>query len=65
MNIDIDKIDTNEIGNKVNTIKCRRFYEVTEEAYFTESKKFPDGFLQQCKDNSNKAQFISLEIKIT
>ena len=35
--IDIDKIDTYEIRNKVNTIKWRPIYEVIEEAYFKES----------------------------
>ena len=37
MDIDIDKIDTYEIRNKVNTIKWRPIYEVIEEAYFKES----------------------------
>ena len=63
MYIDIDKIDTYEIRNKVNTIKWRPIYEVIEEAYFKEYEMFPDDFMQQCKDNAHEAQFIPLEIK--
>ena len=53
MDIDIDKIDTYEIINKVNTIKWRPIYEVIEEAYFKESENFPHDLIQQCKDNAN------------
>ena len=53
MEIDIDKIDTYEIINKV------------EEAYFTESGIFSDDFIQKWKDNLNEAQLIPIEIKIT
>ena len=48
MYIDIDKIDTYEIRNKVDTTKWRPIYEVIEEAYFKESEKFPNDFMQQC-----------------
>ena len=49
MDIDIDKIDTYEIRNKVNTIKWRPIYEVIEEDYLIESEKFSNDFMQQCK----------------
>ena len=38
---------------------------VIEEAYFKESDIFPDDFIKQCKENSNEAQGVPLEIKIT
>ena len=65
MDIHIDKINTFEHGNKVNTIKWRPIYEVIDEAYFMDSKLFSDAFLQKCKDNANDAQFIPVEKKIT
>ena len=65
MNIDIDKINTYELRNKLNTIKWRPIYEVIYEAYFIDSKMFSDAFMQQFKDNANDAQFIPLEMKIT
>ena len=34
MEIDIDNIDTYELGNKVNTIQRRPIYEDIDEAYF-------------------------------
>ena len=51
MDIDIDKINTYELRNKVNTIKWRPIYEVIYEAYFIESNIFSDAFMKQCKDN--------------
>ena len=63
MDIDIDKINTYEPRNKVNTIKWRPIYEVTDEAYFIEYKTFSDAFMQQCKYNANYAQFILLNVK--
>ena len=63
MDIDINKINTFEKKNKVNTIKLRPIYEVIDEAYFINSKIFSDDFLQQCKDNANDAQFIPLYMK--
>ena len=65
MDIDIDNINTYELGKKSNTIKWGPIYEVIYEAYFIESKNFSDAFMQQCKDNSNEAQFIPLEMKNT
>ena len=38
-------------------------YFVIEEDYFEESDIFPDGFIKQCKDNENEAQFVPLEVK--
>ena len=38
MSMDIDKINTFENRNKVNTIKCRTIYEIIDEAYFIGSK---------------------------
>ena len=52
MDIVIDKINTYELRNKVNTVKWRPIYEVIYEAYFMESKHFSDAFMQQCKDNA-------------
>ena len=63
MDIDIDKINTFEKRNKVNTIKWRKIYSVVDESYFIGSKVFSDAFMQQCKDNANGAQFITLEMK--
>ena len=63
MDIDIDKINTYGLRNKVNTIKWRPIYEAIYEAYFIESKIFSDTFMQQCKDNVNDAKCIPLEMK--
>ena len=63
MSIYIDKINTFETRNKVNTINWRPIFEVIYEAYFIDSKIFSDDFMKECKDNSNKARFIPLEIK--
>ena len=63
MDIDIDKINTIENRNKVNTIKWRPIYEVIDEDYFIDSNIFSDDFMQQCKDNQNDAQFIPLDMK--
>ena len=63
MDIDIYKINTYEIRNKVNTIKWRPIYEVIDEAYFIDSKSFSDAFMQQFKDNVNDDQFIPLDMK--
>ena len=63
MDIDIDKINTFENRNKVNTIKWRPIYEVIDEAYFIDSKMLSDAFMQKCKDNANDSQFIPLGIK--
>ena len=38
-------------------------YEVIEEAYFEESDIFPNDFIKKCKDNSNEAQFVPLDVK--
>ena len=65
MDIDIDKINTFEKRNKVNTIKWRPIYEFLDESYFMDSKIFSDAFMQQCKDNTNDAQFIPPEMTIT
>ena len=61
--MDIDKINTFENRNKVNTIKWRPIYEVIDVAYFIGSKIFSDDFMQECKYNSNEALFIPLEMK--
>ena len=63
MDIDIDKNNTFEKRNKVNTIKWRPIYEVKDEDYFMGSTIFSDDFMQQCKDNVNADQFIPLEMK--
>ena len=63
MDFNIDKINLFLKRNKVNTKKWRPIYEVIEEAYFKESENFPDDFMQQCRDNTNEARFIPLEVK--
>ena len=63
MSMDIDKINTFENRNKVNTITWRPIYEVIDEAYFIGSKILSDDFMQECKDNSNEDKFIPLEMK--
>ena len=63
MDIYIDKINTYELRNKVNTIKWRPIYEVIDESYFIESDFFSDDFIIKRKDKANETQFIPLEIK--
>ena len=46
-----------------NTLKWRPIYEVIDEAYFIGSKFSLDAFMQHCKDNTNVAQFIPLDMK--
>ena len=65
MNIDIENINTFEKRNKVNTTQWSTIYEVTEEDYFKESDIFPDYFIKKCKGNSNEAQVVPPEVKIT
>ena len=60
---DIENIDTYQTRTKVNTTKCRPIYEVIDEAYIKDSKNFPDDFSKECKNNSNRAQFIPREEK--
>ena len=50
-----EKISKFEKRNKVNTIKWRPIYEVTDEPYFIGSKMFSDDFMKECKDNENVA----------
>ena len=45
MDIDVDKIITYELRNKVDTINWRPIYEVIDEDYFIESKHFSDYFM--------------------
>ena len=33
------------------------------EPYFKESDILPDDLIKRCKDNKNKAQFVTLQIK--
>ena len=63
MRQDIKNIDTYETRTKVITKKWRTIYEVIYEAYIEESKLFPDYFIRDCKNNSNKAQFILVDVK--
>ena len=65
MSKDIENIDTYETRTKFGTTKWRPIYEVIDEAYIEDSKSFPDDFIKDCKNNSNKAQFIPREVKIT
>ena len=61
--MDIENINTFKTRNKVNTIKWRPIFEVIYEAYFKGSKFFSDDFMKECKDNSNEARLIPLDIK--
>ena len=45
MEIDIDKINTYELGNKVNKIKWRPVYEVIDETYIIYSKIVSDALM--------------------
>ena len=65
MSKDIDNIDTYETRTKVNTKKWGPIYEVIYEAYIKISKTFPDDFINECKNNSNKALDIHRKVKIT
>ena len=60
---DINNIDTYETRTKIDTKKWSPIYEVIDESYIEESKNFPDDFIRDCKNNSNKAQFISADVK--
>ena len=63
MNIYIETINTFEKRNKVYTNQWRTIHKVIEEYYFTESDIFLDGFIKICKDNSNEAIIIPIEVK--
>ena len=63
MRQDIINIDTYETRTKGNTTKWRPIYEVIDEAYIEKSKNPPDDFIRECKNNSNEAQFISVDVK--
>ena len=60
---DIKKIDTYETRKKINTTKWRSIYEFIAEAHIEESKIFPGDFIRDCKNNSNKSQFILVDVK--
>ena len=62
MNIDIENINTIEKRNKLYTKLWRTIYEVIQQYFLKESYIFPDAFIKQCKDNSNEAQFLPLEV---
>ena len=53
MSQDIETIDTYETRTKVNITRWIPIYEVIDEAYIKESNIFPDGFIRECKNNSN------------
>ena len=63
MRQDNNNIDTYETRTKVNTTKWRPFYEVIDEAYIEEFKIFPEGFIRECKNNSNETLDIQREVK--
>ena len=60
--MDIENIAIFKIRNKVNRVKWMPIFEGIDEAYLRGSKSFSDNFMKECKDNSNEAQFIPLEI---
>ena len=61
MGQDIKNIGTYETRTNVNTTNWRPIYEVIDEAYI---KYFPDYFIRDCKNNSNKARDIPHNVKI-
>ena len=36
---------------------------IIEESYFEDYDIIPDDFIKKCKDNSNEAQFLPIEVK--
>ena len=52
-----------KLEQKVNITQWRPIYEVIDEAYIEESKIFPGDFIRDCKNNSNKSQFILVDVK--
>ena len=52
-----------KLKKKINTTKWRPIYEVIDEAYIENSKISPGGFIKECKNNSNEAQFIPRQVK--
>ena len=65
MGQDIENIDTYETRRKVNITQCRQIYEVIDEAYIIDYNIFPDDFIRECKNNSNKPQYLSSDVKKT
>ena len=65
MSQNINNIDTFETRTKVNTTKWRPIYEVIDESYIRDYKVFPEDFIRDCKNNSNKALDIPRDVKIT
>ena len=63
MSQDISNIDTYETRTKVNATKWRPIYEVIDEAYIKDFNIFSEDFIRECKNNSNKAQFIPSDVK--
>ena len=63
MRQDIDNINTYETRTKFNITKWRPIYEVIDEAYIKESNISPEGFIRDCKINSNEPKFISSDVK--
>ena len=63
MRQDIKNIDTYETRTKVNTTKWTPIYEVIDESYIKESNIFPENFIRECKNNSNKSRDIPRNVK--
>ena len=63
INIYIENINTIEKRNKVYTKEWRKIYEVLQPDFLKKTDIFPDDFIRQCKDNTNEAQFLPLEVK--
>ena len=53
MNIETKQIQLN--GGQSNTLYNQIFFKKT---YI-----FPDGFIQQCNDNENESQFVTIEVE--
>ena len=65
MNIYIENVNTFENRNKVYINQWRTIYEVIEPEFLKKSDTFPDDYIKKCKNNSNEAVNITIEVKIT
>ena len=53
-----------DVGNIDNIIFWGPIYEVIDSLFFAATKLSPTGFLDQCRDNQNKPQFLPSEVKV-
>ena len=63
MTIDVKNINIIEKRHKLYIRQLRTIHEVIQQ-FFDETDIFPDDFINHCKNNSNEAHNISIEVKI-